>query len=87
METKVGDGVRKSKRERLDSSSAGGSSQKKRRRLPGKGVGHMGSSSSIQSLLTAASLLEDENEPGTGHVGGKATPMRRKSDLWNGERR
>lgn len=77
--------MRKSKRERLDSSSTGvGGQRKQRRRLPGKGAGHIGSSSSIQSLLTAASLLEDENEQG---VGGKATPMRRKSDLWNGERR
>ena len=82
-----GEGLRKSKRERVEPGSAGQPSKKQRRRIAGKGAGQMGSSSSIQSLLTAASLLEDDNEQGAGQAGGKATPMRRKSDLWNGERR
>lgn len=82
--------MRKSRKEKCELSTGSQSMGKKQqRRIPGKGAGqHMGSSSSIQSLLTAASLLEDNSKRGAGQVGGgKVTPMRRKSDLWNGERR
>lgn len=86
--------LRKSKRERPDNvmapTTGGGvntgqsSAKKQRRRGMGKGLGSTGN---IQSLLTAASLLEDDTTQGAGHMGGKATPTRRKSDLWNGEKR
>lgn len=94
--------LRKSKREKSESVSGvgsphgggavggvnGGQSSAKKQRQRGIGkTGPLGSSSSIQSLLTAASLLEDDSGQGAGHVGGKTTPTRRKSDLWNGDKR
>ena len=88
-EHKMMDSMRKNRKEKCELSTGSQSvGKKQRRRIPVKGAGNMGSSSSIQSLLTAASLLEDNSKRGAGQVGGgKITPMRRKSDLWNGERR
>ena len=88
--------LRKSKREKPESVSvtpsphggvvSGGQSSAKKQRRRGTGkTGPLGSSSSIQSLLTAASILDDT--PGHGVGGAKATPTRRKSDLWNGDKR
>lgn len=82
--------MRKSKREKPEAVPLAGSvgqtlgPKKQRRRVSGKGVGHVGSSSSIQSLLTAASLLEDDS---VGGVASKTKPTRRKSDLWNADKR
>ena len=57
---------------------APGQGKKQRRLPPGKEVGHMTPSSSIQSLLTAASLLdEDGGERGEGEW----------HQLWDSDRR
>ena len=84
MEAKV-EGQRKSKRDKTELISGGMGTQggkKQRKRLPGKGVGQL---TSIQSLLTAASLLEDENEHGDNI--GKSGSSCQRMELWNFDKR
>ena len=92
MPESKGEGLRKSKREKPEPGSGSSGSvvsvSKKSRRRVGSGKGAGGhvtsSSSSIQSLLTAASLLDEDSEPGGG---ARTTPSRRKSDLWSADKR